>query len=185
MGESVRKRVANGVIDLQRGRSNALPIEAWPLGAGIPARLVTSRTGSARLFRAVGQGQMDYVLVSADGRVSIRVRLALDLADAAEQRFGDGSIAIDWSRATIARGPKRSLLTRTELRLLSVLVDHSGSVVSRAALIAAVWPNQGLAWEDRENALAVYVCTLRKRLAAIGLGNALHTVRRAGYEITL
>ena len=38
---------------------------------------------------------------------------------------------------------------------------------------------------ERENALAVYVCTLRKRLAAIGLGQALQTVRGVGYRLVL
>ena len=52
-------------------------------------------------------------------------------------------------------------------------------------MIARTWPRDPLVTPERENALGVYVYTLRKRLAAIGFGDALRTVRGIGYRIVV
>ena len=52
-------------------------------------------------------------------------------------------------------------------------------------LDARAWPKRKLPAAERENALGVYIHSLRKRLAAIGLRNALQTVRRVGYRLEL
>jgi DNA-binding response OmpR family regulator len=57
--------------------------------------------------------------------------------------------------------------------------------VTRAQLIERVWAGSNLRRSERENALTVYICTLRKRLSSVGLGGALHTVRRMGYRLAL
>jgi DNA-binding response OmpR family regulator len=75
-------------------------------------------------------------------------------------------------------------LSRTELRLLAALLEGEGQVMSRADLIRRVWPGDELELADRENALGVYVCSLRKRLSMIGVGSALVTVRYVGYLIS-
>jgi DNA-binding winged helix-turn-helix (wHTH) protein len=71
------------------------------------------------------------------------------------------------------------------LRLLAALFDGAGKPVSRKELIARVWPSDDMPATERENALAVYVCSLRKRLAAIGAASALVTVRGHGYRLTV
>ena len=91
-----------------------------------------------------------------------------------------GTLAVDWRESAIEyRGARVSLL-RVELQLLGALLEANGGVVSRASLIQAAWPRADT--QSRENSLAVYVCGLRKRLAAIGLPGALETVRREGYR---
>ena len=79
----------------------------------------------------------------------------------------------------------RVRLSRTELRLLEALLRGDGATVTRLQLIERVSAGSSLRRSERENALTVYVCMLRKRLSAIGLRNALHTVRRPGYRLNL
>jgi len=57
--------------------------------------------------------------------------------------------------------------------------------VPRATLISRAWPKRKPVAAERENALGVYIHSLRKRLAAIGLANALQTVRTVGYRLDL
>jgi len=71
------------------------------------------------------------------------------------------------------------------LRLLSGLLENNGQAVRRETLIERAWPRRRPGGSETENVLAVYICTLRKRLAAIGLANALHTIRGVGYRIAL
>jgi DNA-binding response OmpR family regulator len=149
------------------------------------ARLVTSAASTDRLVKRLGDGSDDFVLKSTCGRLSMRVRLAIEAVDEPVHRHRRGRFAVDWSRATITNGTSRASLTRTELRLLAALLERAGEPVQRATLIARTWPRDPLATPERENALAVYICTLRKRLKRVGLGAALKTVRGVGYRFTM
>ena len=62
-----------------------------------------------------------------------------------------------------------------EARLLGLLLDRLGAVVSRDALTSVGWP-QG---KPRRNALDVHILRLRRRVAPLGL--AVRTVRSRGY----
>ncbi|HEX8771904.1 MAG TPA: winged helix-turn-helix domain-containing protein [Acidimicrobiales bacterium] len=74
-------------------------------------------------------------------------------------RFGDRWVAL---------APLEALLTRA-------LLSRFGAVVSREALIRALWPGK----TPGRNALDVHVLRLRRRLAPLGL--AIKTVRSRGY----
>lgn len=151
----------------------------------ITAKVVLSLSAAERLVRAVTSGVDRYILVTADGNLSLHVRLAIDSVQADEQRVANGRLIVDWSCATICSGRNRVAISRTELRLLGGLLEGGGRAVPRAQLIARAWPRDAISSTERDNALAVYVCTLRKRLAAIGFGHALQTVRGVGYRIVI
>jgi DNA-binding response OmpR family regulator len=151
----------------------------------VTAKIVLSPSAAERLVRAVTSGVDRYILVTADGNLSLHVRLAIAHDQADEQRLANGQLIVDWSCATICSGRNRVAISRTELRLLGGLLEGNGHAVPRAQLIARAWPRDAISSTERDNALAVYVCTLRKRLAAIGLGHALQTVRGIGYRIVI
>ena len=150
----------------------------------IAVHLVTSVAAGERLLGAVASGVEDFSVVSDDGKMAVRVRLAIDSVQVAEERLGDSGVVVDWSRGTIANGESRVRLARMELRLLAALVERKGKSISRTQLAARLWPTATGA-PEKENGLAVYVCGLRKRLAAIGLASALQTVRRVGYRLDI
>jgi DNA-binding response OmpR family regulator len=144
---------------------------------------MSPRSGE-RLQRHVDEDGNDFVLSSADGQLAVRLRLSLR-REAVERRTGDASVLIDWAQSAIACGRRRVPLSRTELRLLAALLEDEGKLVQRCVIIARVWPDSALTTAERENALAVYVCALRKRLSAVGLSSALQTVRGIGYQFVL
>lgn len=150
----------------------------------IAAHIVTTVSAGERLLGAVASGAEEFSVVSVDGKTAVRVRLTIDSMQVAEERLGDSAVVVDWSRGTIANGESRVRLTRMELRLLAALVERNGKSISRAQLAARLWPSASGTLE-KENGLAVYVCGLRKRLSAIGLGSALQTVRGVGYKFSI
>lgn len=149
----------------------------------IAAHIVTTVSAGERLLGAVASGAEEFSVVSADGKTAVRVRLTIDSMQVAEERLGSG-VVVDWSRGTIAYGESRVRLTRMELRLLAALVERNGKPISRAQLAARLWPSAN-GTPEKDNGLAVYVCGLRKRLSAIGLGSALQTVRGVGYQLDI
>ena len=150
----------------------------------LTATLMMSESASQRLLSVLASGTSDFRLSAADGSLMLRLQLAVSAASAAEEHVKD-RLFIDWSRSTVSNESSRVRLSRTELRLLEALLRANGSTVTRLQLIERVWAGSQLRRSERENALSVYICTLRKRLTAIGLGGALHTVRRMGYRLAL
>lgn len=149
----------------------------------LSATLTMADVASQRLLSALADGTSEFRLSAADGSLMIRLKVAISSAHAAEEHVKDG-VFVDWSRSTVCNGPNRVRLSRTELRLLEALLRANGATVPRLQLIERVWAGSALRRSERENALTVYICTLRKRLRGIGLTSTLQTVRRTGYRVT-
>lgn len=146
-------------------------------------RAVVTAAVGARLTDALAADDAEYMIVSLDGNLAFRARLAMDAAPGSSRSPGNAKMSVDWSAGTVANRDNRVALSRTELRLLNALIAAQGEPVSRADLIARAWPRDANPALDRENALAVYICGLRKRLAMVGLATGLETVRGVGYRL--
>jgi DNA-binding response OmpR family regulator len=148
----------------------------------IPVSIIMSRTAATRLRAVMAHGQNRFVVSSSDGALSVRMSMVIARTSATEEIVPQlGGAAIDWDRGTIAKEGRAAPLSRTELRLLACLVEHAGATVRHDVLIASAW---GVVADDAGyNALAVYVCYLRRSLKSIGLGQSLRTARGVGYAL--
>lgn len=153
-------------------------------GRTVTVRMTMTTAGGTRLFRYLAERD-DCILLSPDGRLSIKVGLALETAQITEERFAGGAVVIDWLASTMSHGRRRTSLSRTELRLLEALLGGAGRPVPRARLIERAWPGCQISGADKGNDLAVYIYALRKQLARIGLSDVLRTVRGTGYALVM
>ena len=71
-------------------------------------------------------------------------------------------------------------LTKNELRILQILLDNKGKIVSRDDLMNALWQSDLYV---EENTLTVNVARLRKKLSENGLTNVIITKPGSGYMI--
>lgn len=71
------------------------------------------------------------------------------------------------------------LLSRTEQKLLRILIEHQGQTLTREQLVDRIW-SDGAQYVD-ENALSVTVGRLRKKLEQPGKKNPIQTVYGLGY----
>lgn len=71
------------------------------------------------------------------------------------------------------------LLSRTEQKLLRLLIEHQGQTLTREQLVDRIW-SDGAQYVD-ENALSVTVGRLRKKLEQPGKKNPIQTVYGLGY----
>ncbi|MDL4454989.1 winged helix-turn-helix domain-containing protein [Klebsiella michiganensis] len=74
-------------------------------------------------------------------------------------------------------------LTEKEGRLLTILYEFNGDVVSRDRLITQIWPERELGITDAN--LLQLICKLRCKLRHCGLSEVVTTVYRQGYSLTL
>ena len=89
-----------------------------------------------------------------------------------------GDLTLDLARHEVRIRGRSIVLTARETRLLALLCEHCGEVVSRERLLSEVW---GYYFDPRSNVVDVCVGRLRKKL---GPEAPIETVRRAGYRLS-
>ena len=89
-----------------------------------------------------------------------------------------GDLTIDVTSHEVWRNRTAVHLTATEFHLLHYFARNPRLVLSKAQILAAVWPDD--AWVD-ENVVETFVSYLRKKLDRLG-PPVLHTVRLVGYS---
>jgi DNA-binding response OmpR family regulator len=147
-----------------------------------PILMLTARDAVPDIVRGLDVGADDYLTKPFSfeelvARLRAVKRRALAAADTS-LRVGD--LVLDPAGREVRRGEERLELTRTEYNLLERLIYRAGKVVSRQALIEAVW---GFDREIEENTLDAFMHLLRAKVDAPGRPRLIHTVRGVGYMI--
>jgi two-component system response regulator MprA len=91
-----------------------------------------------------------------------------------------GDLMLDPLAHEVRRGERRLELSRTELNLLALFLEHPRQVLTRSQIFERVW---GYDFGPSSNALGVYVGYLRRKTEAGGEPRLLHTVRGVGYVL--
>jgi len=93
-----------------------------------------------------------------------------------------GDLVLDAASFRAFRQGREIRLSRTEFRLLELLVRHAGRIVSRAEILASVW---GQGREVTENTLDAFVRLLRKKVDHDASVKLIQTHRGFGYSAGL
>lgn len=130
--------------------------------------IVLGRGDEAECVRALDMGARDYLARPFSVRELIaRVRVALrDAARAAEGDEGEavfhsGELTIDFAQRQVTIADTPVQLSRTEYKLLRVLAQDAGRVLSHDLLLERVW---GPAYRHEVEFLWVYVRRLRRKI---------------------
>lgn len=90
-----------------------------------------------------------------------------------------GPVAIDLSARIVRVSGAELELSRTEYDLIAVLADNAGRIMTRRALLDAVWGG----WFGDDHVIDVSLSRLRRKLADAGVDPALITTHRGlGYR---
>lgn len=89
--------------------------------------------------------------------------------------------AIEYVKNTLTLGSEAVLLTKNEMSILKVLVEHKNQIVTREELIRSLWDHEHFV---SDNTLTVNVNRLRKKLESIGLDGYIETKVGQGYMAT-
>jgi two-component system KDP operon response regulator KdpE len=133
----------------------------------IPVLILSARDREAEKIEALDLGADDYVEKPfAIGEMMARLRAALrHVATAADEetRIEIGGLTVDTLKRLVTRDGAQVKLTPKEYDLLTVLVRHSGRVMTHRQILAAVW---GPAHVDDTQYLRVFVGQLRAKIEA-------------------
>src|SRR5262245_7379076 len=147
-----------------------------------PVLLLTAKDEVADRVKGLDSGADDYVVKPfALEELLARVRVLLRRHEAAVGeilRFED--VSLDTGSRTARRGSREIALSTTEFELLQYFLRHPRRVLSREAILHAVWGDE---FDHPTNVVDVYVGYLRTKLEGDGDHRLLQTVRGAGYVL--
>ena len=87
------------------------------------------------------------------------------------------SLTLDLLKGVISYHEDSIELTKTELKIMQILFEHAGQIVSRDTIMEALWQSE--AFVD-DNTLSVNINRLRKKLDAFSLPQLIHTKKGIG-----
>ena len=82
--------------------------------------------------------------------------------------------------ATLVNGEQKLELTKNEFRILQILLENAGRIVSRDSIITRLWESDEFI---DDNTLTVNIARLRKKLEQIGLEQMIRTKKGIGYMV--
>jgi two-component system, OmpR family, KDP operon response regulator KdpE len=146
-------------------------LRAW---TAVPVLVLSGRAGSGDKIGALDAGADDYVtkpFSMEELLARLRALLRRDAQPSSRQVFTIGHCTIDLSAQTVVRrpdddhaadGPAEAVrLTRTEWRMLEILLHSPGQLVSASRLLSELW---GPGAADRTYYLRFHMAGLRRKL---------------------
>lgn len=92
-----------------------------------------------------------------------------------------GDLLIDRAAREVSWQGTPVPMSAREFAVLETLAGRAGTVLSKDELLAAVWGTEQAA---TRNVVEVYVGYVRRKLAAVGAGEVVRTVRGHGYQVS-
>ncbi len=157
----------------------------------VPIVMLSARGTTADRVYGIHEGADDYLVKPfSPAELVVRVKAVLRRAEhdqgkpAVRGVLAHGDLLIDQDRYEVRRGARAIGLTAAEFRLLTALVQAEGRVLTRQALLDALYgPVQG---DALERTIDVHVGRLREKLGeAAERARYIATVRGAGYRAVM
>ncbi len=140
-------------------------IRGW---SNVPIIVISARSEDTDKIDALDAGADDYLTkpfsveeLLARLRVTQR-RIALIQNAGQEQAvYTNGDLKIDYASGCVYLGGEEMHLTPIEYKLLCLLAQNTGKVLTHTFILQKVW---GSSWESNVGSLRVFMATLRKKL---------------------
>ena len=147
----------------------------------LPVMLLTARDTEFDKVLGLDSGADDY-LAKPFGMMELMARIRTALRHSGGEAepvhaLTLGPLRIDPARHQVLAHGREVTLTLKEFQLLSLLVEHAGTVFTRDQLLNTIW---GYEFDGASRTVDVHVRTLRQKLGEAG--RCIETVRGVGYK---
>lgn len=150
----------------------------------VPIIFISSASDNMNIVMAMNMGGDEFIEKPFDlhvvtAKVQAILRRAYSYRGSASLMEYRGCI-LNLADATVTYQNRKTDLTKNEFKIFQCLLENAGKIVTRDEIIARLWESD--AFID-ENTLTVNVARLRKKLAQIGLEEAIVTKKGIGYMV--
>lgn len=150
----------------------------------VPIIFISSNNDNMDIVMAINMGGDDFITKPFDldvlvAKVQALLRRTYSFQGQTNMIEHKGVVLLLDEASIFYKGEKTEL-TRNELRILQLLLEHKGTTVSRDMIMKKLWDSD--CFID-DNTLTVNVARLRKKLEEIGLAGFIITKKRLGYMV--
>lgn len=164
----------DGFEFIERIRSN---------GDNTPALMLSARGDRADVTRGLTLGADDYVTKPFGlEELVLRIKAILrrsQFSENVQETLTLGPITLDAKSHQVTFNGEAVDLSPTEFRLLQVLLESKGRVLSKTHLLDEVW---GITFESESTVVDTYISYLRKKLHRDGF-EGIRTIRGVGFQL--
>ncbi len=150
----------------------------------VPIIFISSASDNMNIVMAVNMGGDDFIAKPFGMEVltaKIQALLRRTYNFPAPSRLLECSGAVlNLSDATLSYENEKTELTKNEFRILQLLIENKGHIVSRETIITKLWESDSFV---DENTLTVNITRLRRKLESLGLTDFIATKKGIGYMV--
>ncbi len=149
----------------------------------LPVIFLTANDLEQDILEGFDLGAEDYVTKPFNMKILLRrVEVALrrhrSSAQQTENLWSDGFLTLDFSTLTAIRGNEKIIVTSNEYKLLKILTENAGNILTRQTLLERLWDVDTNFVDD--HALTVTINRLRTKIED-NTHTYIKTVRGVGY----
>ncbi len=150
----------------------------------VPIIFISSASDNMNVVMAINMGGDDFIVKPFDleilsAKVQAILRRAYSIKGQSSLLEHNGVI-LSLGDMTLLYEEQKLELTKNEFRIIQILFENAGNVVSRENIMKRLWDNE--CFVD-ENTLTVNINRLRKRLEDVGLKSLILTRKGVGYQL--
>ena len=152
--------------------------------SNIPVIFLSSASDNMNIVMAMNMGGDDFIPKPVDlnvlmAKLQAVLRRAYDMGGKIPVLEHKGAV-LNLNDASLTYQGRRIELTKNDFRILQMLLENKGKVVSRDTLMTKLWQMDSYV---EENTLTVNVTRLRKKLEQAGLKDFIKTKIGSGYIV--
>lgn len=171
------------LVDISLAEGNGFAVCANAKALGVPVIFLTASSDEFSVVTGLDMGADDYISKPFRPRELVsRIRSVLRRVGKRQSILTLGDITIDADKGTVTRAGQDLYLSALEYKLLLMLLNHRGQVLTRDKLLEEIWDTAGDFVGD--NTLTVYIKRLRDKIEQDPQNPVyIKTVRGIGYRL--
>ena len=151
----------------------------------VPIIFISSRNTPMDMVMSINMGGDDFiqkpfyeeVLIA---KIKALLRRTYSYTETVASIIEHDGIMLNLNNGDVFYGDKKAELTKNEFKILNILMQNKGSVVSREKIMRNLWEDESFV---DDNTLTVNITHIRKKLAELGKENYIATMKGEGYII--
>lgn len=150
----------------------------------VPIIFLSSVNDNMNIVMAMNMGGDEFIEKPFDlnvvtAKVQAVLRRTYEFRGTADIMEWNGAI-LNLADATVLYQDQKQELTKNEFKILQMLLENTGKIVSRESIMTRLWDSNEFI---DDNTLTVNVARLRKKMEQIGLGGKSITKKGIGYMV--
>ena len=150
----------------------------------IPIIFLSSASDNMNIVMAMNMGGDEFIEKPFDlnvvtAKVQAVLRRTYEFRGTTDVMEWNGAI-LNLADTTLLYQEQKLDLTKNEFKILQILLENAGRVVSRETIMTRLWDSDEFI---DDNTLTVNVARLRKKMEKIGLGQEIETKKGIGYMV--